>query len=305
MQRERIGDLCVGRWESILTSLGVAPEVLTGKHGPCPMCGGKDRFRFDNKEGRGTWYCSHCGAGDGFKFLLLSNNWTFPQAAREVERVLGMSREDAPRSDFTDEQKRQALRRAWKQSAPIAAGDPVWEYLRGRTGIEFLPDGIRYHRALPYGDSLYPAMLGVVTMPDGKPSTMHRTWLDGKGGKAPVDQPKKVMSGTIKGGAIRLAPIAECLGIAEGIETALAASVLFGMPVWAAISANGVQQWEPPAGVSSVIVFADNDENFVGQNAGYALAQSLVRKGMKAEVRIPALVGTDWADVYIDERGNV
>jgi putative DNA primase/helicase len=304
MQRERIGDLCVGRWESILTSLGVAPEVLTGKHRPCPMCGGKDRFRFDNKEGRGTWYCSHCGAGDGFKFLLLSNNWTFPQAAREVERVLGMSREDAPRSDFTDEQKRQTLRRAWKQSVPIVVGDPVWEYLHGRTGIEFLPTDIRYHRALPYGDSLYPAMLGVVTMPDGHPSTMHRTWLDGKGGKAPVDQPKKVFSGTIKGGAIRLAPLAECLGIAEGIETALAASVLFGMPVWAAISANGVQQWEPPAGVSSVVVFADNDENFVGQNAGYALAQSLARRGMKAEVRIPAVVGTDWADVYVEERGN-
>jgi putative DNA primase/helicase len=304
MQRERIGDLCVGRWESILTSLGVAPEVLTGKHRPCPMCGGKDRFRFDNKEGRGTWYCSHCGAGDGFKFLLQMNNWSFPQAAREVERVLGMSREDTPRSDFTDEQKRQALRRAWKQSQPVAVGDPVWEYLSGRTGIEFLPESIRYHRALPYGDVLYPAMLGVVTMPDGKPSTMHRTWLDGKGGKAPVDQPKKVMSGTIKGGAIRLAPIAECLGIAEGIETALAASVLFGMPVWAAISANGVQQWEPPAGVSSVVVFADNDENFVGQNAGYALAQNLVRRGMKAEVRIPAVVGTDWADVYTEERGN-
>lgn len=303
MQRERIGDLCVGRWESILTSLGVAPEVLSKKHQPCPMCGGKDRFRFDNKEGRGTWFCSHCGAGDGFKFLLQMNSWTFPQAAREVERVLGVSREDAPRSDFTDEQKRQALRRAWKQSMPIANGDPVWEYLKRRTGIEYLPTDIRYHRALPYGDSLYPAMLGVVTMPDGKPSTMHRTWLDGNGGKAPVDQPKKVFSGTIKGGAIRLAPIAECLGIAEGIETALAASVLFSMPVWAAISANGVQQWEPPAGVSSVVVFADNDENFVGQNAAFALAQSLARKGIKVDVRVPARAGTDWADVLVEERG--
>jgi putative DNA primase/helicase len=302
MQRERIGDLCVGRWESILTALGVAPEFLSKKHGPCPMCAGKDRYRFDNREGRGTWFCSHCGSGDGFKLLLLLNNWTFPQAAREVERVLGVSREDAPKSDFTDEQKRQALRRAWKQSVPITVGDPVWEYLRHRTGIEGLPTDIRYHRALPYGDSLYPAMLGVVTMPDGKPSTMHRTWLDGKGGKAPVDQPKKVMSGTIKGGAIRLAPLAECIGIAEGIETALAASVLFGMPVWAAISANGVQQWEPPAGVSSVIVFADNDENFVGQNAGYALAQTLTRRGIKVDVRVPAKVGTDWADVAKEER---
>lgn len=301
MQRERIGDLCVGRWESILTSLGVSPEVLSKKHGPCPMCGGKDRFRFDNKGGRGTWFCSHCGAGDGFKLLLQMNDWTFPQAAREVERVLGMSREDEPKSEFTDEQKRQALRRAWKQSAPMIVGDPVWQYLHRRTGIRTVPTGIRYHRALPYGDSLYPAMLAVVTMPDGKASTMHRTWLDGHGGKAPVDQPKKVMSGTIKGGAIRLAPVAECLGIAEGIETALAASVLFDMPVWAAISANGMQQWEPPAEVREVVVFADNDENYVGQNAGYALAQKLASKGIKIEVRIPARVGSDWADVAMEE----
>ena len=301
MQRERIGDMCAGRWESILTSLGVSSEFLAKKHGPCPMCGGKDRYRFDNREGRGTWFCSHCGSGDGFKLLLSLNGWTFPQAAREVERVLGISREDAPKPEFTDEQKRQALRRVWKQSKPIACGDVVWEYLSGRTGIKTPPAGIRFHPSLPYGDTLYPAMLGVVTMPDGKASTMHRTWLDGKGGKAPVDQPKKVMSGAIKGGAIRLAPPAGCLGIAEGIETALAASVLFSMPVWAAISANGVSQWQPPDGVSSVVVFADNDENYVGQNAGYALAQSLVRRGIQVDVRIPAKVGTDWADVAKEE----
>jgi putative DNA primase/helicase len=34
------------------------------------MCGGKDRFRFDDKEGHGTWICTHCGAGDGFSLLM-------------------------------------------------------------------------------------------------------------------------------------------------------------------------------------------------------------------------------------------
>ena len=37
----------VGRWKSILPAFGVTPQQLTGKHGPCPLCGGKDRFRFD------------------------------------------------------------------------------------------------------------------------------------------------------------------------------------------------------------------------------------------------------------------
>ncbi|VTM37715.1 Zinc binding domain / DNA primase [Klebsiella quasipneumoniae] len=60
----------VGKWEFILQSLGIRiPEG--GKHGPCPKCGGKDRFRFDNKDERGTWFCNHCGSGDGIDIVKL------------------------------------------------------------------------------------------------------------------------------------------------------------------------------------------------------------------------------------------
>src|SRR3546814_8086061 len=31
---------------------GISPSYLTGKQTPCPTCGGKDRFRFDNKDRR-------------------------------------------------------------------------------------------------------------------------------------------------------------------------------------------------------------------------------------------------------------
>lgn len=301
MQRDRIGDLCNDRWESILTSLGVGVEFLSKKHGPCPMCGGKDRYRFDNKGGRGTWFCSQCGAGDGFSLLRKLNGWSFSQAAKEVERVLGVCHPDGPRHEFSETDRRRALRQAWKESKAVSEGDPVWAYLRRRAFIKAVPQSLRFHPNLRYDDKFFPAMLGVVTMPDGSASTMHRTWLDGKGGKASVDEPKKVMSGTIKSGAIRLASVAECLGVAEGIETALAASEMFSMPVWAAISANGVQQFEPPVGVKSVVVFGDNDANFTGQNAAYALANRLSRVGLYAEVRIPAKVGTDWADVALEE----
>lgn len=52
-----------GRWPVILQMLGVdVPDG--GRHGPCPKCEGKDRFRMDDLEGRGTWICSHCGHGD-------------------------------------------------------------------------------------------------------------------------------------------------------------------------------------------------------------------------------------------------
>lgn len=305
MQRESIGDLCVGRWRSILLSLGVAENFLENKHGPCPLCGGKDRYRWDNKAGRGSWFCSHCGSGDGFKLLLKLNDWTFPKAAREVERVLGLSSADE-KHEFNDESKRQAIRRVWKEASPIIQGDKVWEYLVNRAGITSIPKSLRFHPNLFYDKQhSFPAMVALVTMPDGTPTNLHRTWLDGKGGKAPIEDNKKVMAGPIKTASIRLAPVGRHLGLAEGIETALAAASFSKLPVWACISANGMQQWEAPEGVEEVTIFADNDENYTGQNAAYALARRLAMGGMKVEVAVPAKVGTDWADVAAEERDAV
>jgi len=298
MRREPIADLCVGRWRGILTSLGIDDRFLSPKHGPCPICNsGTDRWRWDDKDGRGSWFCSKDGAGDGFSLLMKINGWSFAQAAKEVERVVGLAPVTPNRREFTDEQKQHALRRVYTESRPVVQGDAVWTYLNHRTGITEMPAAIRFHPGLRYDASRsFPAMLGLVTMPDGKASTMHRTWLDGNGGKAPVEEPKKVMAGSIKTGAIRLSPVAECLGIAEGIETALRAYVRFEVPTWAAISAGGMRDWIAPEGVKHVIIFGDNDANFTGQSAAFDLAHRLSMGGITTEVFIPQQVGTDWAD---------
>ena len=132
--------------------------------------------------------------------------------------------------------------------------------------------GLRLHPALPYYVNrvlagTFPAMLARVVAPDGRGATLHRTYLQG-GHKAPVTAPKKLMAGKpVAGAAVRLFPVAECLGIAEGIETALAAAQIFDVPVWSCISAAGIQSFERPAGVRQLIVFGDNDPNFAGQTA--------------------------------------
>ncbi|AUG84978.1 hypothetical protein MAELSTROM_59 [Pseudoalteromonas phage Maelstrom] len=60
-----------GSWQTVLSNYGC--QLPSGrKHGPCPVCGGKDRFRFDDKNGRGTWYCSQCEPSSGGGLLLLS-----------------------------------------------------------------------------------------------------------------------------------------------------------------------------------------------------------------------------------------
>ena len=64
---ETVKQAC-GHWPRILPALGV--KVIKNRHQSCPVCGGSDRFRFDDKEGRGTWFCNQCGAGNGYRNVL-------------------------------------------------------------------------------------------------------------------------------------------------------------------------------------------------------------------------------------------
>jgi len=70
---EDVREAARGAWGSILLRFGAGPGHLTGGHGPCPACGGKDRFRYDDKEGKGTFLCSRGGggilAGDGIDLV--------------------------------------------------------------------------------------------------------------------------------------------------------------------------------------------------------------------------------------------
>src|SRR5215467_14624886 len=78
-----------GRWREILPLFGIDSRFLKNKHGPCPLCGGKDRFRFDDKNGEGTYYCNQCGPGPGVMLLRKKHRWDHATACREIERILG------------------------------------------------------------------------------------------------------------------------------------------------------------------------------------------------------------------------
>ena len=139
----------------------------------------------------------------------------------------------------------------------------------------------------------------------GKPAILHRTYLTYEGEKAPLEQPRRLMPGSVpKGAAIRLGQVTEAIGIAEGIETALSASAMFGLPVWATMSTAVMASWEPPAGVERVTIFGDNDNGFGGQAAAYALAHRLTTRKVSVMVRIPhhQTTGNDWNDIQRTER---
>jgi len=313
MRHEPLSQRVLGRWPGILTALGVSSKALRNKHGPCPMCGGKDRFRFDNKGGRGTWICSQCGAGDGVDLVKRLLNADFKEAARAIEQHLGSAPVSfAGSRPRPSEQIRKEMIGLWKRSRSIELDDPAGKYLHKRLGLTTFPPCLRFAPDERYTEagsrpSWHPMIVALVEPSDaakasGDKSALHRTYLDQFGGKADVSAPRKMMGAMPTGAAVRLAPIpGDKLGIAEGIETALAASILFNMPVWAALTAALLQEWAPPPAVSTVFIFGDNDASATGQAAAYGLAQRLKAKNVSAFVELPARTGSDWADVLFEQ----
>lgn len=92
-----IADLAKGRWPDLLAQLaGLTADQLTDKHQPCPLCGGDDRYRFDDRDGTGSWFCNQCGGkdhrgggGTGMDMLMRRNGWSYVEACRRIEQHLG------------------------------------------------------------------------------------------------------------------------------------------------------------------------------------------------------------------------
>lgn len=296
-------DAAKGKWRGILLELGVPNIALTGRHTSCPLCGGVDRFRWDNLEGKGTYICGQCGAGSGMDLAIKYLGKPFVEVASLIDGIVGNVKPDAePRRVMTDDERIKALRAVWSDSRPAVRGDLVDVYLTSRgLGQAVYPKALRFAAALRDGEGgEKPCMVALVGVYGEKPCSLHRTFLrrDGKG-KAEMSSPRKLMPGQLPDGAcVQLSDwTGGALGIAEGIETALAASAIYDIPVWAAISSAIMKKWSPPPGCDEVVVFGDNDPKFGGQAAAFALAHSIAVSGVDVTVKIPDRAGADWADI--------
>jgi len=240
--------------------------------GPCPQCGGRDRFAINID--RGVFNCRSCEAkGDGLALAQHVLGCDFPGALDHLAgRSVQIDPEEVRRRRAAAERARQKAeaeaeayrRRAiadavtiWRHARP-AEGSHVIDYLRRRgirlpappAALRFKPDHpcvrkiggrlVTLHRG--------PCMIAAVQGPDDRLAAVHQTWidLDRPDGKAEIRDPEtgevypaKMVRGSKKGGAIRLGGGgSDILVMGEGIETTLSARVL--QPIGPAVYWAGV-----------------------------------------------------------------
>ena len=319
MTTSRIQDRAQGRWRSILPALGVHERFLSKNHGPCPICGGTDRYRWKDDKGTGDYFCNQCGSGNGVDLVMKVNGIDFLEAKRRIDAELPNSTLLIPKTDQREKfDPKELNERLWKESAKLDGTDPASRYLIGRgIRMEQWPNQLRYVMRASYSDgdgrskvkSFMPAMVAKMVAPDAKSWTLHRTYLDLSGHKAKVAKVRKMMPGNVpEGGAVRLTNSAETMGVAEGIETALSAMLMFDIPVWATLSAGAMVKWKPPKAAKHIIIFGDVDDTWTGPYSVMALAYRLRRDGYSVEPRLPGWVipddgKVDWNDIRMSELG--
>lgn len=223
----------------------------------------------------GHFHCFGCGAhGSAIDFVVRTRKCDFPTAVRELANLPAAAPKPfnsrataapAPRSAGPDHETAERVAAILRQCGPITDKTAAHLYLWSR----FLPThqpGLLAHPSLychEIGKPL-PALVAPLTNSKGEMVACQRIWLSERleagtapDSRAPIQIRKRTL-GTMQDAAIRLAPAARRMGIAEGPETAAAASHLYRMPVWA--SAGGARMgsvWIPPE-VEELWVFGDN-----------------------------------------------
>lgn len=280
--------------------------------GPCPACGGVDRFSVNPS--KNAWNCRGHSGGHGAIGMVMhiaglsfsetcealtgepnptTNRPARPlsaeeQAARNRQRIDAERASEARRAQevaYQEDTTRAALA-IWEASAPLA--DTLAEKYLNSRGIPTLdpwPDVIRFHPGLPYpGKSgRYPAMICRVDGLDGELTAIWRIFLRADARKLDVANPKLGL-GPAGGGAVRLGGIGRKIAAAEGIESAFGYWLLTGQkyPTWAALSTSGLVGLELPLGVEHLVVAPDGDRPLRKKGNEYEPAVPAGRKAAQA-----------------------
>jgi putative DNA primase/helicase len=253
--------------------------------------------RFVGSAPNGFW--THSLAGDP------------PEKCRKhVKRLLATRKISAekiatgqPETSFQTVEPNPLAQIIWAQASPVT-GSLAEGYLNSRECV--LPatatSVLRFHPLCPFGAGKVPAMIALMQhVITDEPTGIHRTALNlGQTGKVHPPCGPKRMLGSSRSAAIKLQPHNGVLGVAEGIETALSASQLFNVPVWALLSAGGIRSCPLIPGVKQLFIFADHDE--AGLTAARQCAIRYSNSGVPTTIRHPPTPNADYNDVLKERK---
>jgi putative DNA primase/helicase len=270
--------------------------------GACPACGYPTTFTVRERDGRVLWWCASCQDKSGLAAAVraaMGEEWTPPPPAERRSPDRGTS--PARRSAFA--------RKLWLETVPIG-GTLAERYLTARSVLAAwqarpMPEHgeqLRFHPAAPHpaAEGRFPSLVALVRRAeDGEPVAVHRTYLAPDGsGKAAVE-PQKATLGPVAGGVVMLhGPATDApLVLAEGIETALAASALMNAPAWAAVAAGNLANLTLSALPAAADVLIAADADAPGQEAAWAASRRWRAEGRRVRVATPDQAGRDFADI--------
>ena len=293
-----------GHWPELLAAMGI-DTPHRGKHGPCPACGGNDRFRLDDKAGRGTWFCNQCGAGDGLDLVCRVLSATPKAAAELLAPLVGVSaagvdltewerihQQQQAKAEQAERQRAQQRRRAASRAAAIVSDvtPGVSPYLVGK-GIE-LPQTAISRTLIREGGESFPAGSLVVEMTDEGGTLVNVQLIR-------ADGTKRYLAGGQKAGAYHRIGGGALVAVLEGYATGLSVHLATGATVYCAMDCGNLQaiaqiarRQHPNA---RILLCGDNDEGTKGNPGKTKAEQAAATVG--GLVALPSVAG-DWNDYH-------
>ena len=184
----------------------------------------------------------------------------------------------------------------WRSAEPII-GTKAQRYLLARGLTIEPPPSLRFVPALAYMPRIMlPAMIAGLQAPDRRVVAVQLTFIDPRGDRKVQGATPRRTTGKMFDGAVRLAAAGEALGLAEGIETALAAMQLTGVPCWACLGSQRMARVAIPDTVRELHIFGDNDDP--GRLAVEQTAKAHAHR--RVVVRFPPEGFGDYADLAAD-----
>lgn len=200
-------------------------------------------------------------------------------------------------TDPAGDRMRARARELWDEARAITGG-LADRYLLGR-GLTMRPAALRFHPNTPFGPGRHarrrPSILAAVAEP-GRFTGLQRIPLepDGSGLARDLPEPKRGLARPL-GGAVQLYRPGPLLGLAEGVETAMSAAFLLGIPVWAALGAERLHQIVIPGVVERLLLLPDNDH--AGHVAVGRAQEAYAGRPFDLDLEWPWFGLNDWNDV--------